>query len=60
LRAREAIAIVREIAQSPLLIGADLSELSPPWDVQNMTAKLAVRLFLEIFVSVAGRESRSA
>jgi formimidoylglutamase len=60
LRSREAIAIVREIAQSPLLIGADLSELSPPWDVQNMTAKLAVRLFLEIFVSVAGRESRSA
>jgi formimidoylglutamase len=60
LRSREAIAVVREIAQSPLLIGADLSELSPPWDVQNMTAKLAVRLFLEIFVSVAGRESRSA
>jgi agmatinase len=48
LRSREAIAIVREIAASPLFIGADLSELSPPWDVQSMTAKLAVRLFLEI------------
>lgn len=53
LRSREAIAFVREIAQSPKLIGADLSELSPPWDVQSMTAKLAVRLFLEIFAAVA-------
>src|SRR5207253_7100906 len=47
LTPREAIAIVREIAQSPKLIGTDLSELSPPWDVQNVTAKLAARLFLE-------------
>ena len=46
---REAIAIVREIASSKKLIGADLSELSPPWDVENMTAKLAARLFLEVF-----------
>lgn len=49
LTSREMIAIVREIAASPKLIGADLSELSPPWDVSGMTAKLAVRLFLEIF-----------
>ena len=55
LTARETIAIVHEIATSPLLIGADLSELSPPWDVQSMTAKLAVRLFLEVFAGVAGR-----
>ena len=32
------------------LIGCDLSELSPPWDVSGMTAKLAVRLFLEVLV----------
>jgi arginase family enzyme len=52
LTSREMIAIVREIASSRLLIGCDLSELSPPWDVAGMTAKLAARLFLEV---VAGR-----
>jgi formimidoylglutamase len=51
LTSREMIAIVREIASSTKLIGADLSELSPPWDVSGMTAKLAVRLFLEIFAA---------
>jgi formimidoylglutamase len=51
LTSREAIAIVREIASSPKLIGADLSELSPPYDVSGMTAKLAVRLFLEVFAA---------
>jgi formimidoylglutamase len=47
LTSREMIAIVRTIAASPLLIGCDLSELSPPWDVGGFTAKLAARLFLE-------------
>jgi len=56
LRSREAIAFVREFALSAKLIGADLSELSPPWDIQAMTAKLAARLFLEI---LAGRVLRS-
>jgi formimidoylglutamase len=51
LRSREAIAFVREFALSPKLIGADLSELSPPWDLQAMTAKLAARFFLEILAS---------
>jgi formimidoylglutamase len=51
LTSREMIAIVREIASSPKLIGSDLSELSPPWDVSGMTAKLSVRLFLELFSS---------
>jgi formimidoylglutamase len=55
LSAREAIAIVREISSSPLLIAADFSELSPPWDVEKMTAKLAARLFLEVFASVERR-----
>ena len=50
LRSREAIAFTRAIAASPKYIGADLSELSPPWDVQSMTAKLAARLFLETLV----------
>ena len=54
LTSREMIAIVREISRSSKLIGADLSELSPPWDVSGMTAKLAVRLFLEIFTVAVG------
>lgn len=51
LTSREMIAIVREIASSKKLIGCDLSELSPPWDVSGMTAKLAVRLFLEFLAA---------
>ncbi|HEX8173369.1 MAG TPA: agmatinase family protein [Thermoanaerobaculia bacterium] len=51
LTARELIAIVRELARTPTLIGCDLSELSPPWDVGGMTAKLAARLFLEVFAA---------
>lgn len=53
LTSREMIAIVREIASSPMLIGCDLSELSPPWDVAGMTAKLAARLFLEVISGAA-------
>lgn len=49
LTSREMIAIVREIAASAILIGCDLSELSPPWDIRGMTAKLAARLWLETF-----------
>jgi formimidoylglutamase len=52
LQSREAIALVRELARSPKVVGCDLSELSPPWDVSGLTAKLAARLFLEVF---AGR-----
>ncbi|HEV7243280.1 MAG TPA: agmatinase family protein [Thermoanaerobaculia bacterium] len=48
LSSREMIAIVRALARSSKLIGCDLSELSPPWDVSGMTAKLAARLFLEV------------
>lgn len=55
LTSREMIAIVRELAASPLLLGCDLSELSPPWDIADMTAKLAARLFLEV---LAGQTAR--
>ncbi|MCU1350254.1 MAG: Agmatinase [Acidobacteria bacterium] len=54
LTSREAIAIVREIASSSRLAGADLSELSPPYDVSGLTAKLAARLFLEVFAGRGG------
>lgn len=57
LTSREAIALVREIASSPRFLGADLSELSPPYDVSGLTAKLAARLFLEI---LSGAKDRSA
>ena len=55
LSAREMIAITREIAGSPRFLGCDLSELSPPWDVSGLTAKLAARLFLEVFAGVVAR-----
>ena len=51
---REMIAIVRAIASSPRLIGCDLSELSPPWDVGGFTAKLAARLLLEVISAAVG------
>lgn len=51
LTSREMIAIVRTLAHSMKLIGCDLSELSPPYDVSGMTSKLAARLFLEVFAA---------
>lgn len=51
LSSREMIAIVREIASSPMLIGCDISELSPPFDEGGLTAKLAARMFLEVFAA---------
>ncbi|HEX7153455.1 MAG TPA: agmatinase family protein [Thermoanaerobaculia bacterium] len=51
LTSREAIAIMREVAGSTKFLAADLSELSPPWDVSGLTAKLAARLFLEVFAT---------
>ncbi|HVG25218.1 MAG TPA: agmatinase family protein [Thermoanaerobaculia bacterium] len=59
LSAREMIAIVRTIAASEKLIGCDLSELSPPWDVDGLTAKLAARLFLEVISSFSSSRAQS-
>lgn len=52
LTAREAIGLVAALAGHPRLIGADLMELSPPYDHDARTAKLAARLLLEL---LAGR-----
>lgn len=52
LTAREMIDIVTTIASHPKLIGADVMELSPPYDQDARTAKLAARLVLEL---LAGR-----
>jgi formimidoylglutamase len=57
LSSREMIALVRGIAASSRLVGCDLSELSPPWDVSGMTAKLAGRLFLETLSAAKGQWS---
>lgn len=59
LRSREVVAFTRAIARSPKLTGSDLSELSPTWDVQGMTSKLAARLFLEIFAGVIRQRAGS-
>ena len=59
LTSREAITIVHEISASPLLVGCDLSELSPPWDVSGLTAKLACRLWLEVFASFVVHPERA-
>ena len=52
LTAREMIELVAAIATHPKLIGADVMELSPPYDQDARTAKLAARLLLEL---LAGR-----
>jgi formimidoylglutamase len=48
LSAREMISMVRTIAADPRLVGVDIMELSPPYDVDARTAKLAARLLLEV------------
>jgi len=54
ITAREMIGLVTIIANHPRLIGADVMELSPPYDQDARTAKLAARLLLEL---LAGRPS---
>jgi len=52
ITAREMIELVSVVATHPKLIGADVMELSPPYDHDSRTAKLAARLLLEL---LAGR-----
>jgi formimidoylglutamase len=55
IMAREMIELVSIVANHPSLIGADVMELSPPYDQDSRTAKLAARLLLEL---LAGRSVR--
>lgn len=48
LTAREMIDLVRTVAADARLIGADIMELSPPYDQDARTARLAARLALEL------------
>lgn len=52
LSAREMIEIVGLVAGEARLVGCDFMELSPPYDPDGRTARLAARLMLEV---VAGR-----
>lgn len=51
LTAREVIDLVRAIGLDSRLVGADLMETSPPYDVDDRTAKLAARLLLELLAA---------
>ncbi len=51
LTSREMIDLVRTVATHPLLVAADLMEVSPPHDHDARTAKLAARLMLEILAA---------
>lgn len=57
LTAREAIDIVRVVAADPRLVGADVMELSPPFDQDSRTARLAARVFLEMAAAASPRRS---
>lgn len=48
LTAREMVDIVRVVAADARLVGADIMELSPPFDQDSRTARLAARLLMEI------------
>jgi formiminoglutamase len=49
LHSREMIALVAGLAADRRLVGFDLMELSPPYDADGRTARLAARLLLEAF-----------
>jgi len=47
LTAREAIGLVRRFAADDRLVAADIMEVSPPYDQDGRTARLAARILLE-------------
>jgi formimidoylglutamase len=51
LTSREMIDVVRAAAAHPKLFAADLMEVSPPFDDQARTAKLAARLLMELLAA---------
>jgi formimidoylglutamase len=54
LTAREMIALAREIAADPRLIGCDVMELSPPNDQDGRTGRLGGSVVMEMMRSVEG------
>lgn len=57
LTSREMISLVRALGRGGNLAGADLMELSPPYDIDARSAKLGARLLLEL---LAARTAASA
>jgi len=57
LTARELLGAVREIALRTELAGADLVEVSPPYDPAGITAEVAHRVVLEILSGLAARRA---
>jgi agmatinase len=56
LTPRQLLDEVRRIARSVRILGADVVEVSPPYDVSDITAALANRVVLEILHGMAERE----
>lgn len=51
LSSREIIELVGRLSADPRLVGADLMELSPPYDLDGRTARLGARLLLELLAA---------
>ncbi|MGQ0570274.1 MAG: agmatinase [Armatimonadota bacterium] len=58
LSSREALEIVRALARLPL-VGADMVEVSPPYDHGNITALLAANLLFEIVSVLAANRQHT-
>jgi agmatinase len=58
MTSREAIALIHEIGKVGLG-GIDLVEVSPPYDHDGITSRLAVQLILEALAGNAAASARS-
>jgi agmatinase len=57
LSARELLRAVRQVALSTELAGADIVEVSPPYDAADITAEVAHRVVLEILSALAAKRT---
>jgi agmatinase len=57
MSSREALAMAYELARFGIA-GCDLVEVSPPWDHDGITSRLAVRLLLEMLAGNADRKGK--
>jgi agmatinase len=59
LTARELLRAVRQVALRADLAGADVVEVSPPYDVAGITAEVAHRVVLEMLSALAAKRAES-
>jgi agmatinase len=57
LTARELLGAVREVTLRTELAGADVVEVSPPYDAAGITAEVAHRVVLEILSALAAKRA---